>query len=428
MKRGTYMRYRKGIEWSKLDNASKIFPSLCNEKDTKVFRIACQLTEEIDSVILQQALNIALESFPLYQSILRRGVFWYYFESSEIKPLVTMESDPICAPLYYSDKKNLLFRVSYYKYRINLEIFHALSDGTGALWFLQTLVYHYLTIRYKEEFKERIPDINYIASISEKMDDSFGVHFGVKKKKRKFKNEKNKNAFRTRGIKVDENRMKLIEGTLSVKAVLEQAHVYNTTLTIYITSLFIYSIYKRMPNRSKKFPIVLSVPINLRQFFESVSARNFFSTMNVEYHSEKENADFEDIIQRVTEIFQKELTTEQLNERLEQFMSLEKNFLTRLIPLPLKDYSLKFVNQLKDRGISAAISNLGRIAMPNEFDKYIDQFSFCTSARRPQICMCSYGDRLVISFTSPFVETDIQRIFFQFLSKKIIPVEISSNL
>ena len=66
--------------------------------------------------------------------------------------------------------------------------------------------------------------------------------------------------------------------------------------------------------------------------------------------------------------------------------------------------------------------------MPPEFEPYIHQFSICVSAKRPQIVLCSYGDRLVIGFTSPFEETDIQRTFFQFLSNTGVDVEISSNL
>ena len=46
-------------------------------------------------------------------------------------------------------KRQLLYRVSYYKYRINFEVFHALTDGTGAIQFLRVLVYHYLEERYK---------------------------------------------------------------------------------------------------------------------------------------------------------------------------------------------------------------------------------------------------------------------------------------
>lgn len=426
------MKQRKRVEWTRLDNASKIFPAICSDKDTKVFRLVCELYEAVEPEILQQALNVTIEGFPLYKSILRRGVFWYYFEKSDIQPVVEIESNPVCAPIYIKDKKNLLFRVFFYNNRINLEIFHALSDGTGALWFMQTLVHHYLIIKYKEVFADKTPQLNYNASISEKMGDSFGRYFvgeNILKGKFKFnKKEKNPISYHISGTRMDENRMKLIEGSMSVKAVLELVHGYNTTLTIFFTALFIYSIYKEMPTSGKNRPVVLSVPINLRQFFESVTARNFFSTMNVGYHFGKENTDFKEVIQKVNECFQKEITEEQLDKKLNRLMSLEKNPFTRVIPLPLKDFSIRIANKLKDRGITAALSNVGRISMPLEFDAYIRQFSVYTSARRPQFCICSYKDRLVVSFTSPFMETDIQRTFFQFLSKEGIEIEIASNL
>lgn len=423
------MKYRKKVEWTKLDNASKIFPSICNEKDTKVFRLVCELHEAVDKNILEQALEKTLENFPLYNAVLRRGVFWYYLESSDMIPVVLPESNPVCAPIYFRDRKNLLFRVFYYQNRINLEVFHVLSDGTGALWFMQTLVYHYLILNHKDSFPNNIPSLDYKASISEKRDDSFGRYFAGENhaKSKDKKKDDNKKAYHILGSRMDENRMKLIEGTMSVEKVLALAHEYHTTLTVFITSLFIYCIYKQMPTRKKNLPVVLSVPINLRQYFKSETARNFFSTMNVSFQFGKGDTEFVDVILGVTESFQKELTEYKLNERLEHFMSLEKNPFTRIIPLTLKDYSLRIANVIKDRGITTAISNIGRIAMPSEFDSYIKQFSLCTSARRPQICMCSYRDKLVISFTSPYHETELQRIFFAFLTSKGIDVEIATN-
>ena len=120
--------------------------------------------------------------------------------------------------------------------------------------------------------------------------------------------------------------------------------------------------------------VVLSVPINLRQYFSSDTTRNFFSTMNIGHNFEKNGTSFENVIQGVSESFQKELTEERLNEHVVQLVSWEKNLLTRVIPLPLKDYSLRLVNKIKDRGITAAVSNLGRITMPPEFEPYIRQF------------------------------------------------------
>jgi NRPS condensation-like uncharacterized protein len=274
----------------------------------------------VEPEILQQALNITLEGFPLYKSILRRGVFWYYLEKSDIHPVVEIESNPVCAPIYIKDKKNLLFRVFYYNNRINIEIFHALSDGTGALWFIQTLVHYYMIFKYKEKLGDKIPKLNYNASLSEKMGDSFGRYYiGENIHKEKTNDNANKEKTRSyhiRGTRMEENRMKLIEGSMSAKAVLELAHTYNTTLTIFITSLFIYSIYKEMSTLGKKHPVVLSFPINLRQFYESVTARNFFSTMNVGYHFGTGSTDFKNVIQMVGQRFQEEVTEEKVKKRL----------------------------------------------------------------------------------------------------------------
>ena len=183
-----------------------------------------------------------------------------------------------------------------------------------------------------------------------------------------------------------------------------------------------------MPSKLRKRPVVLSVPINLRQYFESYTARNFFSTMNVSYNFENKSAELKDIIASVTESFKEGLSMENLNKHLAELMSLEKNPIARIIPLTLKDYTLKIANIVADRGITSSISNIGRIVTPPEFAPYIHQFSICVSARRPQIVLCSYGDRLVISFTSPFQDTDVQRIFFQFLTHQGIGVEITTNL
>lgn len=431
------MKQRKGIEWSRLDNASKIFPATCNEKDTKVFRLVCELHEAVKPKYLQQAVNLTLESFPLYKSVLRRGIFWYYFERSDIHPVVKQESSPVCAPIYQRDRKNLLFRVLYYNNRINVEIFHALSDGTGALWFMQTLVYHYISLRYKDKITGKVPKPNYSASISQQTDDSFGRYYtgryysgrdAIGLTGRNGKGDAEAGAYHIRGTRVEENRLKVIEGCMPVKAVLEEAHKYNTTLTIFITSLFIYSIWKEMPANRKNRPVVLSVPINLRQFYESETARNFFSTMAIGYKSGKNGSELKDIIQAVSESFRKELSEEQIQRKVNRFVSFEKNYLTRVIPLPLKDYVLRIASKLKDRSVTASISNIGRIAMPVEFEPYIRQFCVYYSARRPQITLCTYGDRLVLSFSSPFAETEIQRIFFESLSQKGIRIEITSNL
>lgn len=260
------------------------------------------------------------------------------------------------------------------------------------------------------------------------MDDSFGKNYSDDIKKQNGEKKKRVWAFQIKGSRNDENRTKLIEGSMSVKSVLALAHDHNTTLTIFLTSLLFYSIYKEMPVNKRKKLVVLSVPINLRQYYESKTARNFFSTMTISYDFKNNSSDFNEIIKSVGEEFKRKLTKEELDKQLKHFMSLEKNLLARIVPLSLKDFVLRIADKLNDRKITSSISNIGKIVLFDEFEEYIKQFSVCVSARRPLITLCSYGDNLVISFTSPFEETDIQKTFFQFLSEKGVEIQITSNL
>lgn len=418
------MARRKPVEWAKLDNAAKIFPPTSNEIDTKVFRFVCELKDEINQKDLQEALDRTMLLFPFYKTVLRRGVFWYYFESTELNPKVVEENKLPCSMLYYPNRRNLIFEVTYYKNRINLEVFHSLTDGTGALGFLKTLLYYYITIHYKDDFQEKLPVLDYDASLTQKMDDSFLKHYTDNRIPKKVKITK---AYRIQGRRFIDNRIKVIEGVMPVKEVLDLAHKYNTTLTVYLTALFIKAIYKEMPARSRKYPIVLSVPVNLRTYFPSVTARNFFATINVKYDFSTSGDDLEDIIREVKESFERELTQEKLKAHMNRLSALEHNAFMRIVPLIFKDMVLRYANRLNDKQITATLSNVGKITISPPLAPYIKMFNCFTSARRPQIAICSFQDNLVVSFTSPFIGTDIQKNFFRYLTNENIPVTISSN-
>lgn len=419
------MTRKKPVEWTRLDNAAKIFPPNTNEKDSRVFRFVCELKENIDKDILQMALDRTMELFPMYKVVLRRGIFWYYFEYTDMKPKVEEEKKFPCSMLYVPNRRNLLFEVSYYNKRINVEMYHALTDGTGAMGFLKTLIYYYITIKYKEDFKEQLPKLDYDASFSQKMDDSFLKHYSGDKKFNKVKLTK---AYHIQGRRAIDNRLKVLEGEMSVKQVLQLAHKYNTTLTIYLTALLMKAIYQDMPARGRKYPVRLSIPVNLRTYFPSVTARNFFTTINVSYHFGKNPDDLENIIQVLKETFEKELTEENLRNQLNRLSALEHNAFIAIIPLFIKDQVLRFANYLADRGITASLSNIGKVTVPKELAPYINLFNCFTSVRRPQIAMCSFEDRLMISFASPFTATDIQKNFFRMLSAEGVDIKIATNI
>ncbi len=135
----------------RLDNASNIFLAARSDTDPKVFRISAEMDHDVDPQLLQEALDATYGRYRLYHAVLRSGVFWYYLQDSDLRPLVTAEELPTCAPIYQADRRTLLFRVMHHRQRILLEVFHTLSDGTGALWFLSDLVTAYVRLRHPEQ-------------------------------------------------------------------------------------------------------------------------------------------------------------------------------------------------------------------------------------------------------------------------------------
>ena len=72
----------RNIRWDKLDNTANLFPVIAGESMTNVYRISLTLSEQINPELLQEALDIVLPKFDLFNVRLRTGVFWYYFEEN----------------------------------------------------------------------------------------------------------------------------------------------------------------------------------------------------------------------------------------------------------------------------------------------------------------------------------------------------------
>ena len=119
--------------WDGLDNAAKLFPAVTSTRNPNVFRITAVLREEVEPAVLQMAVEKALAIMPSFAVKLQRGLFWYYFDVNSEHPVVREERDWPCKPIYRARERGFLFRVLYYKKRISFEIYHALSDGMGAV-------------------------------------------------------------------------------------------------------------------------------------------------------------------------------------------------------------------------------------------------------------------------------------------------------
>lgn len=411
-------------KWTKLDNAAKIFPPTSSVGDPKVFRFACELYETVDSQILQKALDKTVAQFPFYRSVLKKGLFWYYFEESTLRPVVTEEDRQPCAPIYNADGPGLLFRVCIYKRRISLEVFHALADGMGAVHFLRTLVWFYLSEKYPDSAGEGF-SLNEGSSQEQVRQDAFEKYYD---KGKNFKSLKAERAYRIKGSCLPEHRIGIMEGVLSVKSVLKIAHEYHASLTEFLTALMICSVHDEMAVRDCARPVVISVPADLRHYFKTQTARNFFGIIHISHSFQTCGDSFTEVLENVKRSFQEQLNPETMLGIINRFCTLENNAVIKAIPLAIKIPCLKFAGRHAEGEDTAAVSNLGKITMPPEMISHIRLFSIMVSNRRPQICLCSFGDMLTIGYSARLESTDLPRRFFRRLVELGIRVEINSNM
>ena len=409
-------------KWRKLDNAALAFPLVTGKNDTRVFRFYCQLKETVDGEVLQQALDQTMKKYPLFQAVLRKGLFWFYLERRDIHATVKQEKRPPCSSLYIPDKKSLLFQVSYHNNRMNFEVFHGLTDGTGAMNFLEELVQNYLILAHPET---ELPRVEHEEEITpgDQEEDSFSQYYSSEIPRNK---EKKPAAVKLKGEKLVHSDMDITEVILNVKEILAKARSYGVSITILLTAMLLCSIQEEIPRNRQKKPVTLMIPVNLRNYFPSQSMGNFFGWIEVGYVFE-EDTSFEKVLFSVKHQFQEQLQKDKIAMNMNGYVRIEKNPFVRAVPLEIKKFFLMAGANLGSRSITAVYSNIGIIRLPEEYKEYIERFGIFASTDSLQLCSCSYGNQLVLGFTSKIPDDSIQRNFMKMLKKEEISYKEEKN-
>ena len=411
-------------KWYKLDNAAKMIPSSAHGADTRVFRICCELAEEVDGALLQEALEEVIEEFPLYNCTLKRGFFWYYLEDLGYCATVTEDDRPACAPLYFAGRKNLLYRLTYFHHRINLEMFHVLADGTGAFTFLKRILMVYLSKKHNLPAPASECEN---ASVTEKSNDAFDQFYEKSGGLSQLRNMTSVKAYQLTGPKDENLAPHLLEGRVSAKKFLQIAKSYDTTAGVLATAIYIESVIGTMPERRKNHPIVVSVPVNLRQFFPSDTTRNFFGVINIAYDAREYDGTLEGIIRKVKEKFSDLLQADKVASTMNGYTYLEHNIGVKVVPLFLKDIGIGIAGSMSQKGVTSTMSNLGLIKMPTKYEPYIRYFSAFMTAQAQQICISTFKDEMVFGEVSPFVTHEVMMRFFRKLTSLGLSVTIATN-
>lgn len=382
-----------------------------------MFRYAATVADEVDESALQHALEKTVDIFPSFNVCLRSGMFWHYLEQAAEPPAVRQESLPICFGLHV-DAKSILFRVSYYRRRINFEVSHMVSDGRGALNFFKALLNAYAQERYGVE---DVP-LEYDGSDHQKSEDSFDKYY-----------QRDKNAsprapkvYRLSGWR-DEADPTFIEYHLSAQKVLDLAHSYGVSLTSLVIAAIICAIRTEMPRRDRHRTIRIDIPVDLRQFFESTTTKNFFGLAYVTYVPGDEDEPVEKVAAQVQEQIKVGTQAEHVQSRVNRMIALEKNPFLRLSPLFVKDIVLEIADRIVERETTTTVSSLGRIVLDERVAPYVSDISVMTSAAGMKLVICTFEDDLSIGISTTYSNPNVVKNFCRFFSAQGIEGRININ-
>jgi len=422
----------KDKNWYRLDNAGKVYPAIITHRRTSLFRISATLVKPVHAGKLQKSLKIIMKRFPYFNVQIKRGFFWYYFETNEHTPAVERDSLYPCMAANVKKKRMYLFRVRAYDKRIAVEFSHVLTDGTGALIFLKTLLLQYFREMGIEADLGSDP---FIFDPGAKPDpgeyeDSFKKVFN----KRIPFNRRQQRAFHLPEILDRAGRYNIITGIVPTDTILAKSREYNVSLTEFLTALLIES-YRQYcadnlkPRRWK--PIVVNVPVNLRPIFDSRTMKNFFLPIEPAIDPRLGEYTFEEIISKVHHYMRHEVDSKVLNQQITRNVKGEMYTFVRIMPLVVKNMVLPVIyNLLGENNYSGSLSNLGRISMPDELKEHIDRFEFIpapSTGLKTKAGFLSWGDKVYISFGRLIKDCPIERIFFRKMRKMGIPVKIENN-
>lgn len=425
------MKGYKGFNWFKLDNAAKIYPASHSRYWSNLFRMSATLYEDVDIRILEQAVKNTIPRFPSIAARLSEGLFWYYLRPLDTPPPILAEYS---YPLAYMSKKELktcALRIIVYRKRIAVELFHSLTDGTGGLIFLKSLVAEYLELKHRIE----IPCENGILSRKERpkhyeTEDSFIKNSAPIKETRK-----DSNAWLIDGTPEEDAFLNITNFQMSSDLIVNMAKEKGVTVNTLLTAVMMKAILKlqldSVRNPKKYRPVKVLIPINLRPIFNSKTLRNFALYTIPEIDPRLGDYSLDEIINVVHHKVGAYATKKNMAKMIETNVADERNILLRIVPLFIKNIVMKMVfNSVGEKKSCLSFSNLGIIKVPENMQEHIERIDFILGpqAQAPYNCSAyTYRGILNVTFSRDIKEARIETYFFRELQNLGVEVTVQSN-
>lgn len=421
----------RSLRWMKLDNAAKIYPAAKRRNWNNFFRISATLTEPVDVAVLRSALDVTARRFPSIAVRLRRGVFWYYLEQVSRLPDIQPEKSCPLAHAPFHQVRQCAFRVLVYHNRFAVEFFHALTDGTGALIFVKTLLAEYLSQKYGLTVPAADGVLGRLEEPSdEELEDSFLRYAGDVKSSRR-----ESTAWHLSGTPEKDGFKNLVTLMVPAPELKACAKRYGVSVTELLCAAMMQAIAQlqaeKIPQRRLRKPVKVLLPVNLRNLFPSRTLRNFASYITPEIDPRMGDYSFEEICAAVHHRMGLENNPQTMRAKFAANVASEKSPVLRVMPLFIKNLAMKAVfDTVGECKSCLCLSNLGVVRLPEVMAPYVARMDFIigVQAKAPHDCgVLTWNDTVYINCIRSIREPELELRFYQVLHRLGLSVTAESN-
>lgn len=400
------MNNQETQNWYRMDNVANVFLASYNKRDTRCMRVSVTLNEEIIPQALQEALDKTMMTRSQFQVRIRRGFFWHYLEPTNVQPKVEEETGRP-SPLLYGNLYHgvLHFKVTYFHNRINIDMFHALGDGTGALELLHILVGNYLSIIHPDEVEEIFTQSK--GSKSDRVRNSYEQFYDNKNGAipKNILNKKKK-AYQIQSRKLPYDQLQFFEIHTSAATLRAKSKEMNVGMSAYIGARLMMAIHTDRSIMQKNKPITISMPVNLRNYYPSDTMRNFFNSVDIT-HTFDGTENVQDLAIKIDKILKDALLPDNIQAQMNRYESMERLFFTRVVPLVIKQHVIRFFAHKESKRVTAVLSNLGKVEVSESLKPYVTGISDFCSTEKMFITVTSYNDDLCFGVASAYSSTSV---------------------
>lgn len=209
------------------------------------------------------------------------------------------------------------------------------------------------------------------------------------------------------------------------------AKSFDVTMNELMIGMIILALKRSGKIQSYKHLARIFIPVNMRQYYPSVTLRNFASYVRINYDLNQDENELEHILSFVKLEMKNQLNLEDMVNSIIQNVRYEQNKLLRMTPLSIKIVAMRSVyGKIGNKLNTFDTSNLGLIKLPKDMSEHISHYSFMIvpNLDTPKaMSFVSFKDTMTISFISKIVERDFEIEFFKILKSLDIESQIEAN-